>query len=124
MGQFGSGLSSRWSPGGTGCELHSDVPAAVCPEKYSRHEVHGVVYSCRKSRTGCIVVISQCHTRRTVETAQLPNAFWERLLSSVFLTHVLHETSVGGCLVSGGIWTALRSKKILFGLLFRSWRSS
>ena len=58
-----------------------------------------------------------------VETAQLPNASWEQQVSSVFLPHV-HDPSVGGCFMSGAIWTALCTTKVLSGMLFRSWRFS
>ena len=59
------------------------------------------------------------HASCTVGMAQLSNAFWKKL-SAVFLPHVVHEAVVGGCFVSGGIWTALRAPKVFFGLLFRS----
>ena len=49
-----------------------------------------------------------------VKTAQLPNAVWKQL-SSLFLPHVLLETSISGCCVSGGIWTALCTAKVCFG---------
>ena len=128
MGLFGGGLSSTGSPGTLAasserlliggrtagrCTLMSGLSSVlkrIAHTKFTEWcvaltEAASVASLC----SGCVTDDASC----TVETAQLPNACWEQFLSSVFLTHVLHETLVRGCFVRGGIWTALRTTKVL-----------
>ena len=62
MGHFGSGLSSKGSPGGH--ELHPDAQAAGGPERCPQHEVPEVVYCCCRNCTGCIAATVWRHRSR------------------------------------------------------------
>ena len=118
-GQFGSGLSSRGSPGGTASSeevaARPDARTVVCPETERSIKPAG--------DTLATPLRSDCATEDTslaIEPTQLSHTVWKQHLSSVFLLQVLHETSISH--VSGEVCTALWSAKVPLRL-FLPWRS-